>query len=71
MMKITFTIDDFLYAEALKVAGLDEPSKLFEEALKIYLSVKAARRLAAMGGMAPNMPDISRRRDASSDEKSD
>ena len=69
MMKITVTIDDFLYAEALRVAGLDEPSKLFEEALEIYLRVKAARRLAAMGGMAPNMPDISRCRNASRNDK--
>ncbi|RUR31812.1 type II toxin-antitoxin system VapB family antitoxin [Vreelandella nanhaiensis] len=68
-MKITITIDDVLYAEALRIAELDEPSKLFEEALKTYLRVQAARRLAVMGGTAPDMPDISRCRDASRKDK--
>ena len=68
-MKITVTIDDILYAEALRVAELDEPSELFEEALKIYLQVQAARHLADMGGSAPDMPDISRCRDSSRKDK--
>lgn len=70
-MKITVNIDDVLYADALRVAELDEPSRLFEEALKTYLRVKAAQRLADMGGKAKDMPDIPRRRDTSGDEKSD
>jgi Arc/MetJ family transcription regulator len=59
-MKITVTIDDVLYADVLRVAELDEPSRLFEEALKTYLRVKAAQRLAGMGGTAPDMPNIPR-----------
>jgi len=68
-MKITVTIDDVLYAEALRIAELNEPSQLFEEALKTYLRVQAAQHLAAMGGKAKSMSDISRCRDASSKDK--
>jgi len=63
-VRTTVTIDDALYEQALEFAepGMDKPSDLFREAVKTYVRVQAARRLAALGGTAPEMPDIPRRR---------
>lgn len=62
-MRTTVTIDDALYEQALEFAepGMDKPSDLFREAVKTYVRVQAARRLAALGGAAPEMQDIPRR----------
>lgn len=64
-MRTTVTIDDALYEQALEFAepGMDKPSDLFREAVKTYVRVQAARRLAALGGAAPEMQDIPRRRE--------
>lgn len=63
-MQITVTIDDDLYARALELA---EPSMdrgdLFSEAIKTFVRVQAAKRLAALGGAAPEMQDVARRRE--------
>lgn len=63
-MRTTVTIDDALYEQAVKLAepGMDKPPDLFREAIKTYIRVQAARRLAALGGTAPEMQDIPRRR---------
>nr|WP_297461805.1 type II toxin-antitoxin system VapB family antitoxin [uncultured Halomonas sp.] len=63
-MRTTVTIDDALYEQALEFAepGMDKPSDLFREAVKTYVRVQAARRLAALGGAAPEMQNIPRRR---------
>ncbi len=63
-MRTTVTIDDALYQQALEMAepGMDK-TDLFREAIKTFVRVQAARRLVALGGAAPNMPQISRRRD--------
>ncbi|MDN5870604.1 MAG: type II toxin-antitoxin system VapB family antitoxin [Nitrococcus sp.] len=63
-MRTTVTIDDALYGQALKLAapGVDKPSDLFREAIETYVRVRTARRLAALGGTAPEMQDIPRRR---------
>lgn len=63
-MRTTVTIDDALYEQALEFAepGIEKPSDLFREAMKTYVRVQAARRLAALGGAAPEMPDIPRHR---------
>ena len=37
---------------------------LFREAMKVFVRVQAGKRLAAMGGKAPFMKDIPRRRPA-------
>ena len=62
-MRTTVTIDDALYARALEMA---EPSMdkadLFREAIKTFVRVQAAKRLAALGGTAPTMADVPRRR---------
>lgn len=64
-MRTTVTIDDDLYKQALDLSepGLEKPSDLFHEAFKTYVRVQAARRLAALGGKAPDMKDIPRRRE--------
>ncbi len=62
-MKVTITIDDALYEKALEVADPTmDPEDLFREAVQTFVRVQAAKRLAAMGSTAPNLPDIPRRR---------
>ena len=61
-MRTTVTIDDELYNRALEVAdpAMDK-ADLFREAIKTFVRVQAAKRLAALGGTAPDMADVPRR----------
>ena len=62
-MRTTVTIDDELYQQALAMAESDmDKAELFREAIKTYIRVQAARRLAALGGSAPDMQLPVRRR---------
>ncbi|MCU4118800.1 type II toxin-antitoxin system VapB family antitoxin [Variovorax sp. N23] len=63
-MRTTVTIDDVLYEEALEVAepGMDK-GDLFREAIKTFVRVQSAKRLAALGGTMPEMADVPRRRE--------
>lgn len=63
-MRTTVTIDDTLYEKALEMAdpGMDK-SDLFREAIQTFVRVRAAKRLAALGGTTPEMQDIPRRRE--------
>jgi len=62
-MRTTVTIDDDLYQEALELADPDmNKADLFREAVRTFIRVQAAKRLAALGGAAPEMEDIPRRR---------
>ena len=62
-MRTTVTIDDDLYAKALEMADpLMDKADLFREAIKVFVRVQAAKRLAALGGTAPEMADVPRRR---------
>ena len=63
-MRTTVTIDDDLYARALEVAdpALDK-ADLFREAIKTFVRVQAAKRLAALGATRPKMPRIPRHRE--------
>ncbi len=65
-MRTTVTISDSLYEKALELAdpGMDK-SDLFREAIKTFIRIQAAKRLAALGGTSPDMQDISRRQDPS------
>ena len=58
------TIDDALYERALEVAdpAMDK-ADLFREAIKTFVRVQAAKRLAALGGNKPEMQEIPRRRE--------
>jgi len=63
-MRTTVTIDDELYRKALELADPDlNRADLFREAIQTFIRVQAAKRLAALGGSAPNMDDIPRHRD--------
>lgn len=61
-MRTTVTIDDELYEKALAMAdpGMDK-ADLFREAMKTFVRVQAAKRLAALGGTMPEMQEIARR----------
>jgi Arc/MetJ family transcription regulator len=62
-MRTTVTIDDDLYNKALEVADPSmDKADLFREAIKTFVRVRAAKRLAALGGAMPGMPEVSRRR---------
>ncbi|MTV40604.1 type II toxin-antitoxin system VapB family antitoxin [Duganella radicis] len=64
-MRTTVTIDDKLYQKALEVADPSmDKADLFREAVKTFVRVRAAQRLAALGGSASNMADIPRDRTA-------
>jgi hypothetical protein len=65
-MRTTVTIDDRLFERALEVADPDmDKADLFREAIKTFVRVQAAKRLAALGGGAPDMADIPRGTEAS------
>lgn len=65
-MRTTVTIDDALYERALEVADPSmDKADLFREAIKTFVRVQAAKRLAALGGRAPDMTEIPRSRDVS------
>lgn len=63
-MRTTVTIEDELLEEAMALAepGMQK-SELFREGIKAFIRQQAARRLAALGGTAPNMELAPRRRD--------
>ena len=62
-MRTTVTIEDCLYEKALEMAdpGMDK-SEIFREVFKTFIRVQAGKRLAALGGTAPDIQDIPRRR---------
>lgn len=61
-MRTTVTIDDALYMQALELADTSmDKSDLFREAIKTFIRVQSAKRLAALGGSTPEMSDIPRR----------
>jgi Arc/MetJ family transcription regulator len=61
-MRTTVTIDDALYEKALEMADPDmDKADLFREAIKTFVRVQAARRLASLGGAAPDIANIPRR----------
>ncbi|HEX7764990.1 MAG TPA: type II toxin-antitoxin system VapB family antitoxin [Cellvibrio sp.] len=55
-MRITVTIGDALYNKALELAGPDtDKNNIFREAIKTFVRVQTAKRLAALGATAPAM----------------
>ena len=62
-MRTTISIDDALYQKALELAdpGMDK-ADIFREAMKTFVRVQAGKRLIALGGAMPDMPDAPRRR---------
>jgi Arc/MetJ family transcription regulator len=63
-MRTTLTIDDELFAKALALADPGtERAELFKECVKAFIQRQTARRLAALGGQAPEIALAPRRRD--------
>lgn len=61
-MRTTVTLDDDLYEAALAMADPSmDKADLFREAVKTFVRVQSAKRLIALGGTAPDMPDVPRR----------
>jgi Arc/MetJ family transcription regulator len=63
-MRTTVALDDDLIKAAQEYTGLVEKSALLREALKALIEREASRRLAELGGTAPDMRHIPRRRAA-------
>ncbi|HEY6458375.1 MAG TPA: type II toxin-antitoxin system VapB family antitoxin [Steroidobacteraceae bacterium] len=62
-MRTTITIDDELYENAVKAAdSAMDKADLIREAMKVFVRVQAAKRLAALGGGAAAMKEVPRRR---------
>jgi Arc/MetJ family transcription regulator len=63
-MRATLTIDDALFAKAVALAepGI-EKSELVRECVKALIQRQTARRLAALGGQAPDIELVPRRRE--------
>lgn len=63
-MRTTLTIDDELFAKAVALAepGI-EKSELIRECVKAFIQRQTARRLAALGGLAPDIEITPRRRE--------
>ena len=63
-MRTTLTFDDELFAKALALAepGV-EKSELIRECVKAFIQRQTARRLAALGGLAPDIEIAPRRRE--------
>ncbi len=61
-MRTTITIDTSLYEEASKLTGISEKAKLVREALTALIARESGKRLAKLGGSAPDLADVPRRR---------
>jgi Arc/MetJ family transcription regulator len=61
-MRTTVTLDDDLVRDARELTGLKETSALVRAALTALIEREAARRLARLGGTAPDFVAGRRRR---------
>ena len=62
-MRTTVTIDDDLFKSAQEMADPRmNAAEVIREAVKTFVEVEAARRLAALGGCSPDMEYIQRGR---------
>jgi Arc/MetJ family transcription regulator len=61
-MRTTVTIDDELLKDALEFSGIKEKSVVINEALRWFVAREAGKRLAKLGGSAPDIEAPPRRR---------
>lgn len=61
-MRTTINLDDELVAEAQRLTGIRERTALVHEGLRVLIQREAARRLARLGGSAPDLEVPPRRR---------
>lgn len=63
-MRTTLNIDDDLLGRAAELTGVQEKTALVRLGLEALISKESAKRLAKLGGYAPNLKPIPRRRTA-------
>lgn len=68
-MRTTITLDDDLLAKAQEMTGVAERGTLIHDGLRALIQIEAARRLAALGGSAPDMAAPPRRRPPTTGKK--
>ena len=68
-MRTTVTLDDDLLAAASAAIGVSERSVVLHEGLKSLIEREAARRLAKLGGSAPELVVPARRRSSTPTRK--
>jgi Arc/MetJ family transcription regulator len=61
-MRTTVTIDHELLKDALEFSGIKEKSAVINEALRWFVAREAGKRLAKLGGSAPDIEAPPRRR---------
>jgi Arc/MetJ family transcription regulator len=65
-MRTTLNLDDSLLEEARRITGIQEKTALVHRGLEALISRESARALAALGGSAPKLRMVPRRRTAAS-----
>ncbi len=62
-MRLTVSIEDALYRQAVELAdpGMGK-ADLMREALRTFVRIRSARRLALLGGGVPRSAHVTRRR---------
>ncbi len=60
-MRTTLILDDDLLAEAGKLTGIEEKTKLLHMGLEALISRESAKRLAKLGGARPDFSVAPRR----------
>ncbi len=68
-MRTTLALDDDLLARAQELTGVTEKTVLVRAGLKALIERESARRLAALGGSAPDFPSIPRRKVSADDSR--
>ncbi|MBK9168887.1 MAG: type II toxin-antitoxin system VapB family antitoxin [Bryobacterales bacterium] len=63
-MRTTLIIDDRLIERARQLTGIQEKTALVRAGLEALIAREAGKRLAALGGTQPKLPDLPRRRPA-------
>ena len=63
-MRTTLIIDDNLLERARQATGIQEKTALVRAGLEALIAREAGKRLAALGGTQPKIPDVPRRRSA-------
>jgi Arc/MetJ family transcription regulator len=61
-MRTTINLDDELISAAQRITGIEERTALIHEGLKALIARESARRLARLGGSAPKLEPVPRRR---------
>ncbi len=61
-MRTTVNLDDELLERARELTGVEERAALVRAGLEALIERESARRLAMLGGAAPDLEDVPRRR---------